>query len=212
MPAPASHAWRHLRRVGPGATLRAFTRRYIYGAHQHVVLRGRFADTPAADRVDEVVFRLATPEDLGRLQHLQRYGRGSIQAVEVAEGHSWVFVACDGDRIVATRRYCDPVPAHELMARVVRLEPGQIWADDVFCLPEYRNRGIGLRLGLYAEGMLATLGYREVTGAILATNAASLRMTLHKSTPVLYVSYFRFLFYERLRVSTEPPAELTEPA
>ena len=89
---------------------------------------------------------------------------------------------------------------------MVRLEPDQVWAADTFCLPEYRGRRIAALLGVFAKRHLASLGYRENLSAIAVDNASSLRMQSRSdSERILYVSYLRILFYERLRVSKHIP-------
>jgi GNAT superfamily N-acetyltransferase len=199
--APAD-GWRYLRRRGVKASTRAFVERYVYRAYTGVVVAVDIAGPPAPDRLGDIVFRQATPADLARLDDLDRYGRGTALRAEVAHNGDWLFIACHGDRIVATRRCSRVVPVHSLMSRVVRLEEGQIWGADVFCVPEYRNRGIGRHLALFGERVLATLGYRQLLGAIATTNTAAVRM--HEGIgrqPVRYVSYFRLFFYERLRVT-----------
>jgi GNAT superfamily N-acetyltransferase len=199
-------AWRHVRRHGVTTTLRTLFSRYVHGRHECLVLHCDLAGPPAADHVGDVVFRLAGEADLDRLPQLDRYGRGSTQRAYVEEDHDWLFVACHGDRIVATRRYSRSLPPHGLMSRVVRLEPGQVWAADVFCLPEYRNQAIARHLMLFAERFLASLDYRELLTSITVTNKASLRMSRHKgSKPLYHVAYFRLLFYERLVITRDIP-------
>jgi hypothetical protein len=57
---------------------------------------------------------------------------------------------------------------------------------------------------------LASQGYTEEFGVIAATNIPSLRSVLHRGSQFVYfVSHSRLLFYERLRVSNDVPAELT---
>jgi hypothetical protein len=191
------------------ATARTLFRRYVYGAYHDVVVRTALAGPPVPDRVGDIVFRLATPADLDALGQLDRYGRGRVQRSHVEKDRDWLFVARHGDRIVATRRYSRNVPAHGVMSRVVRLQPGQVWSSDAFCLHEYRNQGLNRRFGHYTMRFLAALGYTEQIGSIAATNIASLRSSRRRgSRPLYYVSYVRCLFYTRLRMSTELPAEL----
>lgn len=107
------YAWRYFRHLGLVATVRAIARCTSTALAT--------TEEPPADHVGDVVFRLATPSVLDHLTELERHGRGAIQRALVTEDHHWLFVACYGDHIVATRRYCDPVPPHGLMSRVVRL-------------------------------------------------------------------------------------------
>lgn len=200
------YGWRYVRRQGLTAALRTLFNRYVYGSHECFVLRCDLAGPPAADHVGEVVFRLATPSDLDHLDQLDRYGRGARQRAHVKEDNDWLFIACHGDRIVATRRYSRALPLHGLMSRVVQLSQRQVWAADIFCLPEYRNQAIARHLALFAERFLASQDYTELLTSVTVTNTASLRMSLHKgSEPFCYVAYSRLLFYERLVVSKEIP-------
>jgi hypothetical protein len=186
---------------------RTFVRRYIYGAHTDVVVRIPLAGAPAPDHVGEFVFRLANPADLERLDELDRYGRGSIQRAHVRDDGDWLFVACHGPRIVATRRYSPRVPPRGLMSRVVRLAEDQIWLSDAFCLPEYRAQGLNRQFGFYTMRFMASLGYRDCLGTIAITNVPSLRSAANRAgqEPLYYVTYVRILFHERLRVSRQIP-------
>jgi GNAT superfamily N-acetyltransferase len=197
-----------LRRLG--SSLRAWRQHgisrasYFYRSQECVIVGSGLAGPPADDRVGDIVFRLATPADLDNLDELERYGRGSRQRVFVERDHDWLFVACHGDRIVATARY-GRVVRDDVISRVFQLGPGQVWAPDAFCLPEYRNKGISRMLALFANRILASLGYTDVASSVLVTNIASLRMTLHKNQPLYYVSYVRILSWERLRASKQIP-------
>jgi GNAT superfamily N-acetyltransferase len=199
--------WSYLRRRGWHALLGAFFRSYIYSNQEYLILRTSLLGPPALDRVGDIIFRLATPVDLGRLDEFEPYGRGSSQRAAVIEDKDWLFVACDGDRIVMTRRYARIVPIG-LMSRVVDLSAGQIWAADSFCLPAYRNRGIGRELGVFADRFISAQGYSEVLSAVGVANSSSIRMNMRIGRrPLYHVSYFRLLFYEDLAVSKHIPAE-----
>lgn len=193
---------------GPIALIREKIFGRLYRSRQYVVFDDDLAGPAAVDRVGDVVLRLATPADLTRLHELEPYGRGSRQREYVERDGDWLFVACHGDRIVATARY-GRVVRDAVLARVVVLEPGQVWGADQFCLPDFRNRGISRLLAVFANRWLAALGYTEVGSSVDAANAASIRMTLHKGCRArLYVSYSRVLAWERLRVSKDVPEHL----
>jgi GNAT superfamily N-acetyltransferase len=191
------------------AAVRAAVGRYVYRTRTFVVVRTELAGPPVPDRLGDIVFRPATPADLDNLHDLQRSTRRYVE-----EHGDVLFVACHGDRIVATRRYAHAVPTaardgHGLIPRILRLEPGQIWTADAFLLPEYRNRGINARFGLYTMRLLASRGYREQIGTMDADNIAALRSSRHRGARVMYyVAYTRVFFHERLRVSTQLPASL----
>jgi GNAT superfamily N-acetyltransferase len=203
------HAWRYFRRQGAVGALRAMINRFVYRSDEWIVFRADLAGLPADDHVGDIVFRLATPSDLARLDELDRYQRGSSQRADVHQDHDWLFVAARGHRIVATRRYSAAVPAHGIMSRVLTLNSGQIWMADLFCLPEYRNQGVARLLAVFADRWLAACGYKEHFASVAVTNTASLRLSLRKgSEPFYHVTYFRLLFYERLRVSRDIPPGL----
>ena len=204
------HGWHYIRRHGVMAAAKAAFRHYVYSAHECLITEATLGGPPVADHVGDIVFRRATEADLNRLDELDRYrGRGSTHRMRVIEDSDWLFVACHGERIVATRRYSRAVPSasrdgHGLMARIVQLGRTQVWADDVFCLPEYRNRGITRLLGLFAMRSLAALGFTENLATIATTNTPSIRMAHHQGVrPLYYVSFFRLLFYQRLVVSKD---------
>jgi len=206
------HGWRYVQRHGLTAALRATVNRFLYRSEQWIVFRADLAGLPADDHVGDIVFRLATPADLARLDELDRYHRGSSQRRDVDKDHDWLFVAVHGDHIVATRRYSATVPAHGVMSRVLTLGPGQIWMADLFCRPEYRNQGVARLLAVFADRVLAACEYKEHFASVPIANTASLRLSLRKgSEPCYHVSYFRLLFYERLRVSRTMPPGLVPP-
>ena len=130
------HGWRYFRR-GLKATVRTMINRFVYGFHKFVVYRTCLAGPPAADHVRDIIFRLATPADLDHLAEFERYGLGTSQRAYVNDDSDWLFVACHGARIVATRRYSRDVPPDGLMPRVLQLEPRQVWSADfgLFTIP-----------------------------------------------------------------------------
>jgi hypothetical protein len=139
VPTLIAHGWSYFRRRGLRATAGTIISRFVYGSRQLVVYRTRLAGPPAADHVGDIVFRLATPADVAHLDEFEPYGLGASQRAYVDYDHDWLFVACDGERIVATRRYSLRVPAGSLMSRRLQLGPRQVWSADAFCLPEYRT-------------------------------------------------------------------------
>lgn len=196
--------WRYVRQWGVVRTARAAVDRLVR-SYRCIVTHNPLAGPPAADHVGDVVFRLATPSDFDRLGELEPYGRGSRHRTYVENDRDWLFVACHGERIVATRRV-SLVLRDEVIARVLRLEPGQVWGADVFCLPEYRSRGIARQLQRFGDRFMASLGYTERLGTILVSNTPSLRMSRGGGRlPLYYVTYLRVLFWERLRVSKDIP-------
>ena len=200
--------WRHVRRHGLIASAGVFVDRVIYHSHRCVITWTSLDGPPQPDRIGDITFRLATPADFDHLAEFEHHGRGSTQRIYTERDSDWLFVACHGERIVATRRL-GRVIRHPLISRVLELGPGQVWGADTFCLPDYRNRGIARNLQMYAERYLARLGYRERLGTIVATNTPSLRMSLASGSRfVSYVRYVRILCWERLHVSKSIPGRL----
>jgi hypothetical protein len=205
--------WRYISQHGLIAAAHAFFDRYVYSSQQYVITHSALAGPPAVDHVEDVVFRTATPSDLDRLDEFERYDRyrrGTRQRAYVENNNDWLFVACHENRIVAIRRVSRLV-RDPLMSRVIRLGPSQVWMADVFCLPEYRSRGIARHLQLFGDRVLASQGYTERFASIAVKNTASLRMARGSGSQRLYyVSYVRFLFYEHLRVLRETPHQFDE--
>jgi hypothetical protein len=206
------NAWRHFRQHGLIATLRTIIDRHVYHSRRYIITYNVLETAPGPDRIGDVIMRLATPADLDRLGDLEPYGRGATtHRPYVEHDRDWLFVACHGDRIVATRRV-SRVVRDGVMSRVVRLGAHQLWAADVFCVPEFRNRGIGRRLQLFGNRYLGRLGYTELFGAIAAANTASIRASLGAETRLVYsVAHLRILSWERVRVSEGPPGPLYHP-
>lgn len=200
-------ALKHYRRLGFRRLAHAVASRYVYGSHECVITRISLAGPPADDRIGTIELRLAGPDDLDRLEQLEPYDcRGSIIRAHVEEDRDWLFIACDRDRIVGTRLVSRSIPPYGVVARAIRLGSGQVWGGEVFCVPEYRNRGIARCLSLFGDRYLVSLGYREIVGVIDAANIQSLRMHLHKGVELIYhVSYVRMLFYERMAITEDVP-------
>src|SRR5262245_26180978 len=202
--------WRDISQHGLMAAAHAFIDRYVYRSQQYVVTYSAVGCPPAVDHVDDVVVRTAVPSDLDRLDELERYRSGTTQRAYVENDKDWLFVACHENRIVATRRVSRLV-RDRVMSRVIRLQPSQVWMADVFCLPEYRSRGVARHLQLFGDRVLASQGYTERFASIAVNNTASLRMARGSGSQRLYyVSYVRFLFYEHLGVSREIPQQFDE--
>lgn len=210
MPTLIAHGWSYVRRRGFKAAVGTIVNRFVYGSQRFVVYRTRLAGSPAADRVGEIVFRLATPADLDGLDEFEPYGLGTSQRAYVTYDNDWLFVACDDQRIVATRRYSRRVPAGSLISRRLELSPRQVWSADAFCLPEYRNQGLNRHFGRFTMRCLASHGYTDEFGVITASNVASLRSVLGRGSELVYfVSYSRLLFCEQFRMSDTIPTDVS---
>lgn len=195
--------------------MRSFIARYLYRSHGFVLTWIPLAGPPAPDHLGDITFRLATAADLERLEDFEAYGHGSRQRRYVEEDRDWLFVACRGERIVATRRYSRRLPTaardgHGLVPRVLELTPEQVWVAHAFLLPEYRNQGLNYHFGLFTMRYMTSLGYTESVGTIAPHNIVSLRTSRGRNARHGFVSYTRLLFYERLRVSETLPRRLEE--
>ena len=200
--------WRYARRHGFLAAGRALRDRWVYRSYRCVITHSVAAGPPALDHIGDVTFRVATPSDYDRLHDLERYGRGERSRRYVSDDDDRLVVACHGDRIIGSRRL-SRVIRDNVVARVMKLGPGKFWGADLFCLPEYRNRGVGRHLNIFGDRYMATLGYTDHFGSITATNVASLRASRAAgSEAVCCVSYVKVLFWERLRVSKDVPEHL----
>ena len=196
--------WRYWRQHGITASIRHFIDRFVYRSYRCVITHSFVEGPPAADHVGVIKLRAAVPSDLDHLQEFERYGRRAPRQY-VEEDRDWLYVACDGDRIVATRR-SSLVIRDNVLSRVIKLGPDQFWGADSFCLPEYRNKGIVRHLKIFSDRHLASLGYKEFVSSIEVTNTASLRASRAAGREVLYyVSFVRIFFWERLRVSKNIP-------
>jgi GNAT superfamily N-acetyltransferase len=206
----ASHVMKHFRRQGALHTARVLTRRCLYGSHEFLITRARLGGPAVDDRVGDIDFRPAGKADLARLGELDHFGRrGWMARAAVEEDGDWLFIACQTDRIVAMRLVAHDVPPHGVVRKVITLSPDQVWEKELFCLPEYRGRGIARHLSLYGDRCLAAQGYTELLGIISVDNTSSLRMHVRKGVDfACYASYRRLLTYERLQISPELPKEL----
>jgi GNAT superfamily N-acetyltransferase len=186
----------------------AIIRRFVYQSQRWLIVYSPAGGPPAADRVGDITYRVATYEDLDRLEELEQYGRGATHRRYVEKDNDWLFLACHGDRIVATRRG-SRVIRDSVIARVIQLRPDQYWGADVFCLPEYRGRGIARHLQAFGDRYCASLGYKDRLGTIGATNTASINMNRATGTqPLYYVVHTRIFFWESLRVTKDIPTRV----
>jgi hypothetical protein len=205
------YVWRYFRRRGLITTLRTIRGRILHGTAQAVIYRTTLAGQPAPEQVGEITFSLARPVHLDQLAELERkrYGPDTRRRSDVNEANGWLFVACHGDHVVATRRYSRSFLPGEIWSRVLSLQPSQVWSADAYCSPEYRNQGLNRHFGRYTMRYLASEGFTEEFGVITAANTASLRSVLGRGSELVYfVSYTRILFYTRLVVSPKLPENI----
>jgi hypothetical protein len=196
----------YVRRHGLRRTLRRVVARFVYGSQDFIITCAALNGGAVPDRTGDVTLRLATDLDLQQLDQLDAFGRrASVLRGHVKDG-DWLFVACQGDRVVGARIMMRTVPPQSLTARVLTLGPAQLWDEDMFCVPDCRGKGVARHLSLFSDRYLAGLGYTETFASIGTDNVPSLRMQLHKGSEFAYhVSYRRLLFYRRLRVSRDVP-------
>ena len=194
---------------GLSGILRAAIRMTLYGRAHLIVIRSALAGPPFEPGSDGLVFRQATADDLAALETLAPHHRADRLRACVAEAGEWLHVARDGDRIVGFRRVSRGISPRGVLATVLRPTPDQVYTQDLFVHPDYRNRSVGRRISLAQDRQLAAVGFKEMLSSVDADNLASLRMSFRKgSRPVCVVSYFRLLFYRRLVVSRTLPHDV----
>ena len=207
---PLARWWRYLHERGVFAAIRAFIDRCVYSSYRCIINYSPAEGPPAVDRIGDVTFRVATDADTDRLDDLDRYARGTTHREYIEKDNDWLVVACDGERIVAVRR-ASRVIRDRVVSRVITLGPHQFWGADVFCLPEYRNRGIGRHLQVFGDRYLASLGYKDRFGTVNVRNIASVRAARAAGRqPVYYVSRVKILWWERVHVSRTVPRRFWE--
>jgi hypothetical protein len=204
--------WRTLRYVrqhGLRQTVRRLIAWCTHGSEDFIITRVGLTGPPVAERVGDVVLRVATSADLPALLEVEHFSSRAARLRGHVEQGDWIFIACHGERIVAARVVTRAVPPRDLASRVLDLRHDQAWDDDMFCVTDYRGQGLARQLSLFSDRYMGSLGYTEAFARISTSNVPSLRMQRHKGSAFAYhVSYRRFLFYKRLRVSERPPQGL----
>jgi GNAT superfamily N-acetyltransferase len=199
------HALNYVRRHGLRPALHRAVARFVYGSQDFIITRVALDGPPVPDRVGEVTLRLATPHD-PQLDGLDALGRRSAVLRGHVQDGDWLFIACHGERVVAARVMMRAAPTHSITAKVLKFGPGQTWDEDIFCVRDFRGKGIARHLSLFSDRYLGRLGYTETFASIGTENIPSLHMQVHKGSQFAYhVSYRRLLFYTRLRVSRQIP-------
>ena len=162
----------------------------------------RLDGPPAPTTHGGITFRPYEPADAESLAAFEGRMRRSQFLARIAEG-GFVDLALHGVRPVGYRIVSTRGPRGPL-SRVVRLAPDEVWVVDVFCVPEYRGRGIGVWLSLSMDRRLAAAGYRGMYSANLLDNHAAIRTSLKQGDQFRgVVTYRRLLFRQTLIVSTD---------
>ncbi len=201
MPTPAEFV-RYLRTRGWRWTLARAVETAVYASGRWVVYRNPLDGPLVPPRADGIVFRPVTSADVEWLGGFEPHHSRAELLARLADG-CWIDVALDGPRPVAFRVVSSASPPGPL-GIVVKVDAGQIWVNHLFCVPEYRGRGLGTELALAMDRRLATLGFRECLSANRLDNIAAIRTTLAQGDEPLYVfSYFRLFWLVRRRVSTD---------
>lgn len=211
MLAPAVESWSYLRSRGVRKTCSRFLEAYVFAMEEWAVLRNDLAGPPLEAVADGVVFRPFAPGDDHFLCAFEPWHLASELRAQLGDG-CWLDFAFDGDRPVAYRVVSPTGPRRQPLGTMITLKPAQLWVVNLFCLPEYRARGIGRRLSVAMDRRLSTIGYREILMANRLDNVPTVRLSLTKGNELLFwFSYLRVLFYSRYRVSTDA-ARVTEVA
>ena len=196
----------HWREHGVSDTIRRAAAWCTAGSEDFVITRATLNGPPVADRVGDVVFRLATAADLPLFHGHERFGSRLEMLGAHIRGGDWLFIATLGGRFVAARLITRTVPGRDVASRVLKLMPHQVWDDDMYCASDYRGQGIARQLSLFSARYMASLGYTEAFARIATSNVPSLRMQRHKgSTFAWHVSSRRLLFFRRVRASRRVP-------
>jgi GNAT superfamily N-acetyltransferase len=194
--------WRYVRTRGIRHSLRRIVFGYIAGAERWALFYNRLDGPPVAAVHGEITFRPYEPRDAESLAVFEPYIRRSRFLAWVEEG-SFVYLALHGVRPVAYRIVSKHGPRGPLSS-VVRLGPDEVWVVDLYCVPEYRGRGIGVWLPLNMDRQLAAAGYRGGYAATLLSNRASLRAVLKQGDEFrAVVTYRRRVFRKTLSLSTD---------
>jgi GNAT superfamily N-acetyltransferase len=194
--------WRFLRTRGIRHSLDRFVFGYVAGSERWVLFYNSLDGPPAPAAHGEITFRPYDPGDAESLAAFEPYIRRSRLLVWIAYG-CFVHLALHGERPVGYR-IVSPLGPLGPLSRVVRLGPDELWSVDLYCVPEYRGRGIGVWLPLSMDRHLAAAGYRGMYSATRLDNHAAIRATLKQGDEFRgVVTYRRLLFRRTLIVSTD---------
>jgi GNAT superfamily N-acetyltransferase len=194
--------WRFLRTRGIRHSLDRFVFGYVAGSARWVLFYNSLAGPPAPAAHGEITFRPYGPGDAESLAAFEPRIRRSQFLAWVDEG-CFVHLALHGVRPVGYRIVSPRGPRGPL-ARVVRLEPDELWVVDLYCVPEYRGRGIGVWLPLSMDRYLGAAGYRGMYSTNLLNNSAAIRASIKQGDQFRgVVTYRRRLFRRTLIVSTD---------
>lgn len=209
------YAWRLLEVRGFRATFDALIRTLRYNRGRWVVTEKILPGPPIELAPDDaIVVRRATDDDLQCLDSLRPHRNPDTLRARVRHDGCILCVARDGDRIVAFRLATPQLTPYLRflgLDRFLRLGEDDLFVQEIFTHPDYRKRGIALRLSLVSEQLFAELGYRRYVTLTRPNNVASLRLAFRRgSRPILYVRHAQFLFYRRFEVSEELPPKVAE--
>jgi GNAT superfamily N-acetyltransferase len=194
--------WRDLRTRGVRYSFNRLVFGYVAGSERWVLFYNDLDGPPAPARHGEITFR---PYDSGDAESLAvfepRISRSRFMAW--IEDGCFAHLALHGARPVAYRLVSTRGPRGPL-SRVVRLGPDEVWVVDLYCVPEYRRRGIGVWLSLNMDRSLAAAGYRGMYSSNLLRAPAAIRTTFKQGDQFrALVTYRRRLFRQTLTVSTD---------
>jgi GNAT superfamily N-acetyltransferase len=194
--------WRFLRTRGIRHSLDRFVFGYVAGSQRWVLFYNDLDGPSVPAAHGEIMVRPYDPGDAELLAAFEPYIRRSQFLARIEEG-CFVHLALHGVRPVGYRIVSTRGPRGPL-SRVVRLGPDEVWVVDLYCVPEYRGRGIGIWLGLTMDRHLAATGYRGMYSTNLLNNPAAIRASLKQGDQFrAVVTYRRVLFRKTLIVSTD---------
>jgi GNAT superfamily N-acetyltransferase len=175
---------------------------YVVGSERWALFYNRLDGPPAPTTHGEITFRSYATSDAEALIAFEPYMRRSRFLAWIDEG-CLVYLALHGARPVAFRIVSTRGPEGPL-SRVVKLKPDEVWVVDLYCVPEYRGRGIGVWLALAMDRALAAAGYHGMYAATLLGNPAALRTVFKQGDEFRsVVTYRRLLIRRTLTISTD---------
>jgi GNAT superfamily N-acetyltransferase len=203
-------AWTIVRLRGLGVVVRQAWRRWGWGDDRLVVFVGPIMALEVKPGLDGLTLRQATASDLESLRSL-RLSAPAIERIRtsIGRGDCWLQLADDGTRLVGYRLMTRGYWGYGVLAKVLRIEPHQVYVEGIFVRSRYRGHNLGHRLIASQNVHLIEAGFREYVAAVAADNTPSLRLTRRAGgRPVLFLDSRRRLFYHRCTVSPTMPPEV----
>jgi ribosomal protein S18 acetylase RimI-like enzyme len=139
-----------------------------------VFARSLLTPLPIIEVQQPLTLRLATEADLGRFRGLISPSELRHFSRRLAHGR-YCVLALAGERLAA---YCWATTQVEFDVDNLRmrLQSGDVYLDDAFTMPAYRNQGIQTAVHLYRLAYMKNLGYQRAILIVADDNVASRRL------------------------------------